>query len=76
MLERAADAQEPGSHLGKILRLNDDGTVPAIADSTSLQYVLHLGVGDTMSIDTGGREPLVVRFVGALSDSVLQGELA
>jgi glucose/arabinose dehydrogenase len=25
----AADAQEPGSHLGKILRLNDDGTVPA-----------------------------------------------
>jgi glucose/arabinose dehydrogenase len=24
----AADAQAPGSHLGKILRLNDDGTVP------------------------------------------------
>ena len=24
----AAAAQEPGSHLGKILRLNDDGTVP------------------------------------------------
>jgi glucose/arabinose dehydrogenase len=24
----AADAQRPGSHLGKILRLNDDGTVP------------------------------------------------
>ena len=25
----AASAQEPGSYLGKILRLNDDGTVPA-----------------------------------------------
>jgi aldose sugar dehydrogenase len=25
----AADAQAPGSYLGKILRLNDDGTVPA-----------------------------------------------
>ena len=49
--------------------------MPAIADATSLQYVLHLGVGDTMSIDTGGAEPLRLRFVGALSDSVLQGEL-
>lgn len=56
-------------------RASDDGTIPAIADATSLQYVLHLGVGDTMSIDTGGGEPLVIRFVGALSDSVLQGEL-
>ena len=25
---KASDAQDPGSHLGKILRLNDDGTVP------------------------------------------------
>jgi hypothetical protein len=56
-------------------RKSDDETVPAVADATSLQYVLHLGVGDRMSIDTGGAQPLVVRFVGALSDSVLQGEL-
>jgi putative ABC transport system permease protein len=55
-------------------RLPDD-VVPAIADATSLQYVLHLGVGDTLSIDIGAAKPLVLRFVGALSDSVLQGEL-
>jgi putative ABC transport system permease protein len=52
-----------------------DGSVPVIADATSMQYVLHVGVGDTFSIDTGGASPLVLRFVGALSDSVLQGEL-
>lgn len=53
----------------------DDGAIPVVADATSMQYVLHVGVGDTFSIDTGGERPLVLRFVGALSDSVLQGEL-
>ena len=56
-------------------RKSDDGTVPAIADATSLQYVLHASLGDTMSIDVGAARPLVLRFVGALRDSVLQGEI-
>jgi len=49
--------------------------VPVIADATSLQYVLHAAVGDTFSMDIGRDRPLVFRFVGALSDSVFQGEL-
>jgi putative ABC transport system permease protein len=53
----------------------DDGAVPVVADATSMQYVLHVAVGDTLSMDTGGDHPLVLRFVGALRDSVLQGEL-
>ena len=52
-----------------------DGSVPVIADATSLQYVLHASVDDTFSMDIGGSSPLVLRFVGALRDSVLQGEL-
>jgi hypothetical protein len=52
-----------------------DGAVPVIGDATSMQYVLHVSVGDTFSMDTGGSEPLTVRFVGALRDSILQGEL-
>jgi hypothetical protein len=56
-------------------RAFDDGAVPVVADATSMQYVLHVGVGDTFSIDTGGERPLVLRFVAALRDSVLQGEL-
>lgn len=53
----------------------DDGSVPVIADATSMQYVLHVNVGDTFAMDIGGDRPLVLRFVGALRDSVLQGEL-
>ena len=52
-----------------------NGAVPVIADATSLQYVLHLKVGDTFSMDVGAAEPLQLQFVAALSDSVLQGEL-
>ncbi len=52
-----------------------DGVVPVIADATSLQYVLHASLGDTFTIDTGADKPLVLRFVAALSDSVLQGQL-
>jgi putative ABC transport system permease protein len=56
-------------------RTFDDGAVPVVADATSMEYVLHVGVGDTFSIDTGAAQPLAVRFVAALSDSILQGEL-
>ncbi len=50
-----------------------DGAIPAIADATSLQYVLHASVGDDFVIETGG-SPVRLRFVASLSDSVLQGE--
>lgn len=53
----------------------NDGPVPVIADATSLQYVLHAKVGDVFSMDIGAGEPLELQFVGALRDSVLQGEL-
>jgi hypothetical protein len=52
-----------------------DGIVPAIADATSLQYVLHAAVGDVIEIDADTTRPLRLRIVGALRDSVLQGEL-
>lgn len=52
-----------------------DGPIPVIADATSLQYVLHAKVGDVFSMDVGAREPLELQFVGAISDTVLQGEL-
>jgi ABC-type antimicrobial peptide transport system permease subunit len=56
-------------------RTFEDGAIPAVADATSLQYVLHASVGDTMTIDVGAAAPLTLRCVGALRDSVLQGEL-
>ena len=56
-------------------RADQDGIVPVIADATSLQYVLHASLGDTLAIDVGAARPLTLRFVAALRDSVLQGEL-
>lgn len=58
-----------------LLRGSASEPVPVIADATSLEYVLHAGVGDTFSIDTGAEHPLVFKYVAALRDSILQGQL-
>ncbi len=51
-----------------------DGAVPVIADANSLTYVLHLKVSDDLVLDHGG-QPLHLRVVAALSDSIFQSEL-
>jgi putative ABC transport system permease protein len=56
-------------------RTFDDGAVPAIADQTSLTYVFHLKVGDDFVFTPDGGEPITLRIVGTLADSVLQSEL-
>lgn len=58
-----------------LLRRPMTDAVPAIADATSLEYVLHASVGDTFSMEIGGAQPVVFRFVAATSDSILQGQL-
>jgi putative ABC transport system permease protein len=58
-----------------LLRGSSSEAVPVIADATSLEYVLHAAVGDTFSVETGSEHPVVFRYVAALSDSILQGEL-
>jgi hypothetical protein len=69
----ATDAERANPWL-LLRKPSSDGTIPVIADATALQYVLHLGVGDTFALDTGGAQPLTLRFVASLSDSVLQGQ--
>ncbi|HEX4916078.1 MAG TPA: FtsX-like permease family protein, partial [Vicinamibacterales bacterium] len=56
-------------------RTFDDGAIPAIADQTTLMYVLHLGVGDDFVFSPEGQAQVRLRIVGALADSVLQSEL-
>lgn len=51
------------------------GPIPAVADATSLQYVLHAAVGDELVIDEDSARPIRLRIVGALEHSVLQGEI-
>ena len=56
-------------------RTFDDGAIPAIADATSLAYALHLAVGDDFVLNRDTDRPVTLRIVGALADSVFQGEL-
>ena len=56
-------------------RVFDDGAVPAIADATSLAYALHLSVGDDFVLNRESDNPVRLRIVAALSDSIFQREL-
>ncbi|MGB7922690.1 MAG: ABC transporter permease [Pyrinomonadaceae bacterium] len=52
-----------------------DGAIPVIADANSMTYVLHLKLGDDFLLNrSGGAGPIRLRLVGALSDSIFQGE--
>ena len=53
----------------------EDGAIPAIADSTSLNYALHIGIGDDFVLNRDTDRPITLRIVGALSDSIFQREL-
>jgi ABC-type lipoprotein release transport system permease subunit len=55
-------------------RAEPDGAIPVIGDANSMTYVLHRAVGEEFLLDRGG-EPIRLRFVAALRDSVFQGEL-
>jgi putative ABC transport system permease protein len=51
-----------------------DGAVPVIVDANSMTYVLHKTLGDDVVIDRAG-QPVTLRIVAALSDSIFQSEL-
>jgi ABC-type lipoprotein release transport system permease subunit len=52
-----------------------DGAVPVIGDANSLEYVLHLKVGEDWLLEREGREAVKLRVVAALADSLFQREL-
>ena len=51
-----------------------DGAIPVIGDANSLNYVLHLKVGEDFVMDHGA-QPLRLRVVASLADSIFQSEL-
>jgi len=72
LAETDAERAQPWHLLDQPTR---DGAVPAIADATSLRYSLHAAVGDVIEIDADTVNPIRLRIVAALRDSLLQGEL-
>ncbi|HET7114381.1 MAG TPA: FtsX-like permease family protein, partial [Pyrinomonadaceae bacterium] len=51
-----------------------DGAIPVIGDANSLNYVLHLNIGDDFVLDQGAN-PIRLRVVASLADSIFQSEL-
>ena len=51
------------------------GEIPAIGDATSLTWQLHKSVGDTLEYTDERGRPFTVRIVGAIADTILQGNL-
>jgi len=72
MAETSAEEANPWLLLDRNF---SDGAIPAIADSTSLAYALHLSVGDDFVLNRDTARPITLRIVAALSDSIFQREL-
>jgi len=71
----ATTAEEIANPWLLLNRTFDDGAIAAVADQTTLMYVLHLGVGDDFTFTPEGHATVTLRIVGALADSFLQSEL-
>ncbi len=52
-----------------------DNVIPVIADANSMTYVLHKSLGDELEVNNDSGQPMRLKLVAALSDSLLQGEL-
>jgi hypothetical protein len=52
-----------------------DSYVPAIVDANTLQYILHLSLGTELVVQGSRGDPVRLRFVAALRDSIFQGKI-
>ena len=71
-----ADSQEEKDNPWLLLHKEEtDRAIPVIGDANSMTYVLHLKLGEDFLLERAGEEPLRLRLVALLKDSVFQGEL-
>ncbi|HSB11804.1 MAG TPA: FtsX-like permease family protein [Blastocatellia bacterium] len=71
----AQSTDEKGNPWLLLNREMPDGVIPVIADANSMTYVLHRKLGDDIVVSQSNGEPARLRLVGALDDSIFQGEL-
>ena len=56
-------------------RTEPDGAIPAVGDEATLTWALGKAVGDTVTLADDRGQPLRLRIVGVIGNSVLQGNL-
>jgi hypothetical protein len=67
--------ENPWRLLERDARGGPSGAVPAFADATSAQWVLHTGLGEEVSVTDATGRPIRLKIVGLLADSVFASEL-
>jgi ABC-type antimicrobial peptide transport system permease subunit len=53
----------------------DQDTIPVIADDESAKYIMHLGVGETLTINDAVGRPRKLKLVATLAGSIFQSEM-
>jgi hypothetical protein len=52
-----------------------EGVIAAAADATTIRYILHLSLGDELTVRGSNGKPVRLRLVAALRDSIFQGRI-
>jgi ABC-type antimicrobial peptide transport system permease subunit len=67
---------EPGTEPWQTLHShNMNEPIPAVCDQQSMQWALHLGIGDELSVDDERGVAHKLKLVGAVSNSIQQGNI-
>jgi putative ABC transport system permease protein len=75
---RESLAASPKQKLNPWLLLDSqlhDGSIPAIADANTIQYILHLSIGSDLTVHGSDGNPVRLHIVAALKDSIFQGKI-
>lgn len=64
-----------GNPWEKLHEVEPDGTIPVFGDMNTLQYSLHIGMGQTLELRDEFQQKARVRIAGMLDSSVFQGVL-
>jgi ABC-type antimicrobial peptide transport system permease subunit len=58
-----------------LLSRRPDGGIPCLLDANTAQWILKVGVGDIIEVNNGKGEPVKLRVVGLLEESIFQSEI-
>jgi putative ABC transport system permease protein len=73
---KESEAHSPETRSNPWLLLNDTaGAIPVFGEANTVQWILHKGLGEELEIPDERGQPVRLRIVGLLQDSVFQSEL-
>jgi ABC-type antimicrobial peptide transport system permease subunit len=70
-----ADSQAEMHNPWLLLEKETDDAIPVFADANSAQWILKVGLGDTLEVDDHKGDKKKLRVVGLLQESIFQSEL-